>query len=431
MFQTNTQKLTISWKKIEKYVLLALFFSIPIWPKATTLLIILYILILLVTLKKRKGLISFLNYKEFAGCALLYLMLIIGLSYTIDLDTGLSKVQTQASLLVVPLFMGSQKLNRRDRTAITDLFVLGVLTTVLLCFCNAVYRYFSTNSAYVLDEFSRKNSIFFYTEFSEFLDLHPTYFALYLGFAIFNLIYNFHAKSKYLFVPKAVLIVLFFIALFFTSSKAGIFSSILLTVIYLIYQLIRKKKKIYIVLLVAMLSGTLAMLTVNPVLYARSFQGLSSINKSYLEDKSINESTGIRLGLWRLSANVSKDAILTGYGTGSVQKILNERCIEFNSFSSCESLRNKNSHNQFLNFLVTNGLVFMAVFVAILVLMLLRALRTRDGIYVFFILFMGINFFFESLLQREKGIVFFTLFAVMLTISKGLPQRVNEKGHPL
>jgi len=430
MFQINIQKLTINWDKFEKYILLALFFSIPIWPRATTLLIILYIILLLCTLKKRPGLVSFLNYKEFVGCALLYVLLIIGLSYTIDINTGISKIQTQASLLVVPLFLGSQNLTRSDRTAITDLFILGLLTTVLLCFCHAVYRFLSNGSAYVLDEYSRKKSIFLYTEFSEFLDLHPTYFSLYLGFAIFYLIYNFYTKSKYLFVPKTGLILLFFIALFLTSSKAGIFSSILLIVIFLIYQLIRKRKKVYMILLIAIFSGTMVMLAVNPVLYTRSFQSISSINEGYQENNAINESTGIRLGLWHLSTYVSKDAILMGYGTGSVQKILNERCLEFNSFSTCESLRNKNSHNQFLNFLVTNGIVFMAVFITILILMLLRGFRTRDGIYVFFILFMGINFFFESLLQREKGIVFFTLFAVMLTISHGPLQRVNEKGHP-
>ena len=412
----------LTYERLVSFILGALFFSIPLWPKLTTILILVLVLAVLFKINKQ----HFRNvaiHWEFLVFVLLFVLLIIGLSYTLDIKTGLSKIQTQASLIVIPIILGGLRLNSKDRFDLLDLFSLGVLLTLVICFFNAFYRFFTTNSTYVLDEFSRRNNIFFYNEFSGFLDLHPTYFSLYLGLAIFYLIYSFQRKSKYIFLPKIALIAIFFIGLFFTSSKAGIFTFIGITFFYLIYLILKHRKRPYVIALVALALGTLIFFKIHPTLYQRSAQGLTSFNANYNENKHLNESTGIRLGLWKLSYQISKDALLLGYGTGSVQKILNERCIEFNSFSSCENLRNKNSHNQYLNFLLSNGIVFLLMFIAALLLGVVKAVKQRDMIYIFFISFIALNFFFESLLQREKGIVFFTLFAVMLTISRTAPSK--------
>ena len=407
----------VTYNKIVSAILVALFFSLPVWPRLTTILLFVFVIAVLFKIRKQHF-ANVLIHKEFLLFVLLYFLLIVGLSYSLDIKTGISKIQTQASFIVIPVILGGLRLNAKDRHTYLDAFSLGVLLTLVLCFIHAFYRFFTTNSPYVIDEFSRKNNIFFYNEFSGFLDLHPTYFSLYLGLAIFYLIHDFQRKSKFIFLPKAVLIVVFFIGLFFTSSKAGIFTFIALNFFYLIYQLLKHRKKTHLIALAALILGTLILLKIQPTLYQRSAQSLLSIQRNYTENKQQNESTGIRLGLWKLSYQISKDELLLGYGTGSVQKILNERCIEFNSFSSCESLRNKNSHNQYLNFLLSNGIIFVLLFVAALVWSLLKAIKQRDTIFIFFMIFLSLNFFFESLLQREKGIVFFTLFAVMLTISR-------------
>jgi len=401
-------------------ILMALFFTLPVWPKLNSVLIIVLVVTVLFKIKKQH-LRNLLAHKELLLYMMLYVLLIIGLSYSLDLKTGLAKIQTQASLIIVPLILGGIRLNLKDRFAYLDIFSLGVLLTLVLCFLHGFYRFFTTNSSYVLDEFSRKNNIFFYTEFSGFLDLHPTYFSLYLGLAIFYLIYSFQRKSKYIFLPKIVLIAIFFIGIFFTSSKAGIFTFIGITFFYLLYQLLKHRKRVYFIALATMVLGTLGFLKIHPTLYQRSVQGLKSINANYNVYQHQNESTGIRLGLWKLSYQISKNQWLFGYGTGSVQKILNERCIEFNSFSTCENFRNKNSHNQYLNFLLSNGIIFLFIFIAALLMGFLKAVKQKDMIFVFFITFIALNLFFESLLQREKGIVFFTLFVVMLTISRTSP----------
>jgi len=417
MFDKTDWDTKFNIEKVKHYILLALFFSIPLIPKIASILTILFVLTVLWRLRKLDIKQIKSNY-DLPLYIAVYAMLLIGLLYTIDIDTGLSKVQTQISLLVFPLFLGGQHLSSEQRTAFMNSFVMGTVFTVILAFINAGVRYLKNNSSYVIDEWSRKHNIFFYDEFSKFLDLHPTYFSLYLGFALFYLIIVHYTKRKSMNFLKFGISLLLFVALFLTSSKAGIFSFLLLSIAFLIYKVFTTSRKNYIVLIAIMIIGTLAMFITNPMFAERSVQMISSIDKVFLGDEKVKESTGIRLNLWHLSLESAKEKLLLGHGTGSVFKILNENCIQYYSFSVCEGLRNKNSHNEYLNFVVSNGLMTVLIFIIAIIVGIRRAVRKRDVLLFFFIAFMTLNFLFESLLQRERGVLFYMLFLVMLTITK-------------
>jgi len=403
-------------EKVKHYILLALFFFIPSTPKIASILTILFVLVSLWDVKNIK-LEQIKAYKDFPIYILIYVILLIGLTYSFDFATGILKVQTQISLLVFPLFLGGQLLSSKRRTIFMNSFVAGTGFTVILAFLNACVRYFQNNSAYVTDELSRRHSIFFYDEFSKFLDLHPTYFSLYLGLAIFYLIVTPFQKKGTPFFLKVGVLPLLFIALFLTSSKAGIFSFLLLSMGFLIYKAFRTRHRKYIYLLGIMLVSAVVMFFTNPMLVKRSTQMISSVDKVFFNNEKIKESTGIRLNLWHLSIESAKENLVLGHGTGSVFKILNENCIQFYSFSVCEGLRNKNSHNEYLNFVVSNGLIALLLFLSALIIGLWRAVYKRDLLSIFFITFMAINFLFESLLQRERGVLFFLVFVVMLIIT--------------
>lgn len=407
----------LNLKRAKKYILLALFFSIPLAPKVSTLLTILFILLCLWEIRK----IDFRvikGYRDFSIYIIIYVFLLIGLLYSIDVDTGLSKIQTQVSLFIFPIFLGSSVFSRKDRDDFMSSFVYGTLITLGLAFLNAAYRFYQSGTTYIVDELSRKHSIFFYDEFSKFLDLHPTYFSLYLSLALFFLIFTKNSKNHFSKFSRIGLSIFLFVGLFFTSSKAGIFSFLLIITGYLIYQAVITKHRNYIYFLVILLMGGSVMLFMNPVLVTRTQQMVSSMNKVVIGGDEVKESTGIRLNLWYLSLVTAQEKLAFGYGTGSVFKALNENCIHFYSFSTCEGLRNKNSHNEYLNFLLSNGLLVLILFISALAIGLIRAIKNRDILSVLFLTFMIFNFFFESLLQRERGVLFFSIFVVMLSITQ-------------
>ncbi|MGP1991708.1 O-antigen ligase family protein [Zobellia laminariae] len=402
-------------RKSEQYILLALFFTIPLSPKLTTVLIIVYSLVSLLTFE-RKYFRNIWFRKPVFLLILVYFILVIGLSYSSDITSGFSKVQTQLSLLIFPLFLGGKNFLREQKEHYLLSFILGVVLTSLLCFGNSFYRYFETGDNYVLDEFSRRISIFFYVEFSAFLDLHPTYFSIYIGLSLFYLLSYYHNDRKYGLIIKWTSIAFLFVTFIFTSSKAGIFSFLIASCAYFIYSLIRKPNKYTISLLGTLILGATFMFFINPLLYQRSVQLVNSFDKVWMKQEQTNESSSIRFGLWKLSIQVSKNTPFYGYGTGSVVRTLNENCIDLFSFSNCEGLRNKNSHNQYLNFLVSNGFLVLIPFLLALFLGLVRAFKNKDQVFFFFIVFMGLNFLFESILQRERGAVFFCAFFILFLV---------------
>lgn len=406
------------------YVMMALFFSIPLFPKLTSILIILYALLTLpdfnkcyfTKLFKQKGLLVFI---------LIYVLLIVGLSYTTSFESGVSKVQTQLAFLIFPLFLGGAVVTVSERNWYLNSFVAGVFAAALICISHAFYRVSTIGSWYVVDEFSRKHNVFFYNELSDFINLHPTYFAIYLGLAVFFLLVQFFKKKKPF---LAVLAILLFVMLFLTSSKSGIFSFLIVTAIFLGYKILKHRRKIDFVIGLGIVTACFAMFAINPMISERSMSSATSIYELTEEPGNLtNESTSIRLGMWNLSLEAAKKAPLFGHGTGSVWKSLNDVCLNSYSFSICENLRNKNSHNQYLNFLVSNGILVCLLFMIALALIVLKAFKNRDILFLFFLATMLLNFFFESLLQRERGIVFFMLFLVLFAISKNNNLALNEK----
>ncbi|MFS4446111.1 O-antigen ligase family protein [Maribacter sp. 2307UL18-2] len=400
-------------ESIKRYLLAALFFSIPLYPKLTTLCIMGYALFTLVGFKK-KNLSRLWDRKTLLLLAILYVLFIIGLSYTIDVQTGVSKIQTQASFFVIPFFFIDSFHGKEDRSYFFQWFNWGLLVTVLICFLNAFGRVFSNTGLYVVDAFSKKHNIFLYQEFSGVLDLHPTYFSLYLGLAIFYLLFAFRVESKYKPALRWTMIVIFFIALFLTSSKAGIFSFMLISFAYQLYRTIKMKKKSDKLIFPILILGFVLMFMANPLISKRTFQAFKSTQNFIVDEGQSNESTSKRFSLWHVSVKSIEEKMFLGYGTGSVNKVLNNSCIEFFSFSVCEGIRNNNTHNQYLNLALSNGLPVLILFVAALLLALFKAVSNRDALYVLFTLFFALNFFFESLLERERGVVFFMVFMVLL-----------------
>ena len=407
---------------IKRYILAALFFSIPLYPKLTSLCIIFYAVLTLATFKK-KNLSLLWQRKELVLFVVIYSILVIGLSYTLDLETGISKIQTQASFLVFPIFFIGSFYGKEDRGHFFQWFNWGLLVTVLICFLNAFRQVISGNGMYVVDAFSKKHNVFLYQEFSSILNLHPTYFSLYLGLALFYLIFAFKNESKAKLVFKWVMIVLFFIALFLTSSKAGIYSFVLISFGFQLYRTIKMKKKSDKLILSILILGFALMFIANPLIYKRSLQAFKSI----VAEGQANESTSKRFGIWHVSLKSIEKEPFLGYGTGSANQALNDSCIEFFSFSTCEGIRNKNTHNQYLNLLLSNGIVVLVPFLIALFLAFRRAILRKDALYFLFTLFLSINFFFESLLERERGVVFFMLFMVFLNTSSATStKKINE-----
>jgi hypothetical protein len=334
---------------------------------------------------------------------------------------------TQAWFVIFPVLIGTKKWKPAEQMLYIRPYLFGLFVTVIICYVSGFIQFMTLGSWHVLDDFGRSQHILFYYKFSEILDLHPTYFSIYLGLGCMALL---STSSKILGVNawmKYSMLFVFLITNILTGSKAGILSFVVASIICMSYKFVVYKWKKDLVLAALLILIFAFFFSFNSALTSRFNQAFHQITLELDNSQNTSESTGIRIALWKLSARVSQEAIFLGHGTGSVKKTLNDHCLENFSFSACEDLRNKNSHNQFLNFLVSNGLLAVFVFIGALAVSFIRAVKNRDIIFMFFMIFMASNFLFESILQRERGIVLFMLFLSTFSIT-ARPFNNHERG---
>ncbi|WP_405208880.1 O-antigen ligase family protein [Aquimarina sp. LLG6339-5] len=394
-------------KELEYVLLLAVFLTIPIHSKLNTICIIIWSIVSVFKLK-RKEITNLILRKELFFLMFFYLLLIIGVFYSLDIEKGFSKLETQLSILIFTVFLGTKFL--KDKFYVKKslyAFTLGVLLACFICLFNSIITVFQTQKTFIIDEFGRKQSIFFYKNFSEVLDLHPTYLSIFISTAfIFILSQSFLIKKDKFKVLHFIILAFLIVMNFMTASKAGIGSFFVCVSIFLIVRLRFSIIK-NIILIFFLLSTFLGLIYFNNVLNTRFKKVFSSVENIISGSEKFNDPVTIRYGLWNLSFKVVKKNIIFGTGTGSVKKLLNQECIEYYFFSDCEKLRKMNAHNQFLEILISNGLVGLILLLLIFFFFFKTSIKSSQLLFFLFLFLIFINMFFESLLQREKGIIFF------------------------
>jgi O-antigen ligase len=103
-----------------------------------------------------------------------------------------------------------------------------------------------------------------------------------------------------------------------------------------------------------------------------------------------------------------KRSPLIGYGTGDEIAMLKTQYIQKGLYISY--LEDFNAHNQYLSFLLKNGVLGLAIFLMAFVYYLRLAFLNRDFMYISFLILLLIGFYTENVLDANKGILFFTFF---------------------
>jgi O-antigen ligase len=110
---------------------------------------------------------------------------------------------------------------------------------------------------------------------------------------------------------------------------------------------------------------------------------------------------------WQGSWSVIRDHLFFGVGTSGWKVALLNFYSNYNSSVAGQML---NSHNQFLQVWMENGILALIVF---LFCVFGFVFRSTDRKYVVFILIFSLMCMTESVLEWQKGIVFFTMFQTL------------------
>ena len=111
--------------------------------------------------------------------------------------------------------------------------------------------------------------------------------------------------------------------------------------------------------------------------------------------------------MWKISFDLIKEKPL-GYGVGDVMKTTNAKLKEYGHEEMIK--HNLNSHNQYLQMGLELGVLPMLFFIGWGLYLLIKSWREENYFLFFILLNLLFNCLFESMLQRQSGIVFYTFF---------------------
>lgn len=334
----------------------------------------------------------------------IYVLHLIGLGYTSNMDAGGFDVQVKLSLFVFPLIMASRPTDATGRAKIFYAFISGAVLSSLIMLGRALFLYFTTGE-----------NNFYYQAFSSFI-LHPSYMSMYLNLAILWLLVDgVKEENKVVKNQKIIayiLVVYFIFIIVLLSSKMGLVSLAFVFGGLLIRFIVLKKKYILGIsgLLTLIVSGWMIYRFV-PEIRERVNTAIRVANSDTI-DKADAESTAVRLLVWKAADNVIAQNFWIGTGTGDSKDELMKEYQRQGMTGAYE--KQLNAHNEFYQIFVSIGFIGFFLFLLSLFFPLLWSVRQKDTIYFLFIFILILNFLTESMFETQAGVMFYAFFNSLL-----------------
>ena len=378
-----------------------LFFKI----KALTV-VAFFVLSLYCIIKRDKG--FKVDLKTVALFSILWLSYIISLFFSTNVQVGVTLISRCVPMLLIPL--GYSFLSYSARIQFNKVFrktfiIASSIFTVLLFFYLYQLGYFSGKQdlyycySYITNEFWGIND-------------HPIYLSINLAVALFFiLIDGFRNKITNVFLFLVLLLGLLLLARKGVVAAFGGLS--------FLYFILKNKKKQS--LLVIGSFGILFALSLTVTDIRSRFFELFDIHK-IVDNKET--SSGIRYILWNTSSDLIQESNYLGYGVGDVQTVLSHKLAQEGYKVLAED--KYNAHNQYLQIGLATGVVGIGLFLFSLLYFVKKCIQRKNSEGIIFILFFLFIFLFESVLERQNGIIMYCFMTCMFIFSSEYDKTVKH-----
>jgi O-antigen ligase len=335
---------------------------------------------------------------------LLFFIYMAGLFWTKNMHYGIIDLELKVPLFLFPfIFATSRNLIFKGKRVVNLFlaYMAGCFFSTMIFIFNAFSNFIQSNS---YDEF-------YYTKLAIYQ--HTTYMSMFLSLAIamalFLLLFRKQMLSRQVQFFTIGLIPYYFILVVLLSSKAGIFCMGLIFVASIMAMLLYGKKKLHAIVAFAFVFAAFA---IAQGMFPNSFGRMKVVSKTISSRPETGsdaiESTAERVLIWDAALGIIKRNFFTGVGTGDVKDALFAQ-YELNNFKNGKLMK-LNAHNQYLQTFIALGLSGILILLAGFFWPLWFSVKKSYLIYVAFILIVAFNFLFESMLERQAGMMFYAFF---------------------
>ena len=346
-----------------------------------------------------------------SGCILIYLLQFTALLYTNNLNEGWHHIQLKSALLFVPFAVaGSDFLNEKRLNRLLTVYCILLLVASVYCLGSAIARY----------NHSHELTTFFYHELVSPFSKHSIYFSILIFVALVFLLESIRKKFIVMSPTFHYSMIAFFSFFLLLLSSRLVLSFGAFYIIYFILFFFKKSKQRIILLSCLAIAGSGIMITKNPV--SRRFHDLVVDDYSILKQDRYDPGTyfnGIQFRLlqWKIVPEIltENNSWLLGVSPGDAQAFLNNKYVEKNMYTG-ESQRGDrgylgyNTHNQFLQTLLQNGLLGLCVFILIFFAFIRMLWQKKERMFSFVTILLLLYSFLESLFETQYGLLLFLFF---------------------
>jgi O-antigen ligase len=357
----------------------------------------------------------------FAG---IYLIYGIGLLYSSNFDYGYFDMEVKMSLFIFPVIMATVReevLSTHIARKVLWAFVFGVLASFALCYSQAIFQYYKGGAL----------EVFYYGKLSPLI--HPSYLAMYVCFSIAIVLYFMLKgliKGRIKRALAVLLIGIFELFVVMLSSKAGILGFVIVLALFSGYFVFAERRIARGLIVSAMLAGSFVFFfMVFPVSAERFVETRSAVEQADINPDETYSSTNERILIWWYSFEITNDHFLWGVGSGDVKDYLLDKYLEKEMHNALT--KKLNAHNQYLQMMIALGIVGLIVLLLNLVLPALYAMEHKQYLFLVFLILLGSNFLFESMLEKQAGVVFYAFFNAYLFAIKKDPASLETGSHEL
>ena len=394
----------------ERFYLITLCLLTGVWilfPHFTSLLVCLFALVVVYGILKKELVFTFQLLPSFLS--LLYIFYLVYAIPTNHLPIALDFLEYKLSLLVFPFLFSFQPKFKLNWKYVCYSFLAAVTILVVYDLIQASVHYSNTG---ILNSF-----------YSSALSPthHPTYLTAFLSLAIFLFLQlsrtTASVKMRWVFYGIIGLFVMMHIPL---SSLSGLlFLCLFFGFALLLY--VAKKRRWGLILFIFCAGAIMGytILKVQPSLKEninRTFDLVASYATSpqkFIESRPFPmEGNEARLVIWTVAFDIFMDHPM-GVGLGNLEEMMHQRLVHLGLNQQADL--NYNPHNQFLQIAAEIGVIGLGLFLLIIIYGFYWSIKTKNWLLLLVISSLFINCLFESMLQRQSGIVFYCFWICLLT----------------
>jgi len=239
---------------------------------------------------------------------------------------------------------------------------------------------------------------------------------MYMVFALFGVLWDFFLQPKIRLTKSgkfmaSVWVFHFYMMVVLLSSRMELLIMIFLGTLLILWLTYKKEHSNWFSALfkiLALASVTIVLIGVFPVNKAR-YEEMVDLKKDYTQNRWGGRA--IRIQKWLNTLELVAEQPLIGTGTGDMQDEL-QKVYKRNKFDIAYD-NHFNPHNQYLQTWASFGLIGLFFLLGILAVSFKYALTSENILYVFLVLIIAFSMITESMLERHKGVVFFSFFLLL------------------